>query len=525
MKNVAKQVNDSNIAPLNKNIFGISDNVEKLFSIGYLSYLPYRAHNLKEFVTFSTHHTCPCCKKVLPVQSEIDNISLFETCKANLYSISRQCSCGFDVPFHIIVSNLPSTSLTKILNNKKNALDSSDKIKFMDSNNLETINLHCRYLLHLALFDEAIIFIEKSTNDHPSHALLPFYKAFALDKKGHHKRALHYYDNCLDLDPECGEAWHNKALILGNLKRQEEASYNLVRYSRLDMGAEQINKASLRKSLQASKVLFSTEGVFGEIRVMQNSTVRLLTINNEVEGSFWLKNNKPSNIPAGDYVAGFLLAGCYTMADTTPVNGLMLGLGAGAGVIALLENFNQLHLTVIEIDPNIISTAIGYFPLLKHFMQTGRLTIICQDAIYYIATISMKFDFILIDLYQGNLSYSSPFREKEFLRNIASSAKLVGINLIQPQSWQQLQQVIDDFNQAGISLKSCFPTGVRGNNKLPYQNRVLFSEVVDNAVNFIPYQHIDANYLHQCFRRDFMHMLLRCENLTEYENIQSIPHY
>ncbi len=526
MRSLIKKVDDNNTPEINKNITGISEKIETLFSIGYLSFLPYRANNQKELIALATHHTCPCCNQELRVKDEIGNISSLDTYNASLYSINQQCSCGFDVPFHAIVSNLSPISSQKTSNSKKGNIydrfDNSEQTKPINSSNLETINLHCRYLLHLALFDEAITHIQKLTNDYPSHPLLPFYQAFALDKKGQNKKALLYYDNCLDLDPECEEAWHNKALILFKLKRTEEASYNLVRYCRLAKVSQHNDETALRKNLQVNELLFNAEGLFGEIRVMQNSTVRFLTINNEIEGSFWLDQNKPSNIPAGDYVAGFLLAGCYTMAERIPVNGLMLGLGAGSGVVALLENFNRLHLTVIEVDPNIISTAIGYFPLLKHFIQTGRLSIICQDAVYYIARLEIKYDFILIDLYQGNLSYPSPFRENEFLRKISLSTNLVGINLIQPQNRQEFKQVINEFNQAGIYLKSCLPTGVRGTNELPYQNRVLFSETVENAANFIPYEHAGANYLHQSFRRDFMHMLLRCENLTGSEYIKTM---
>jgi len=517
MKHFANQVTIDAMQPMDKNGLKEIHNLEELFSSGYLSYLPYRAQNKQELVIFATNHTCPCCKTALLSQNAINNISALSTCPTNLYSFNQQCCCGFDVPFHIIASNSPSFSIKKTSEKQIGAKEKTKNSSINNNiNSLETINLHCRYLLHLALYDEAIVTIERLTNHYPSHALLPFYHAFALDKKGRQGQALNYYDNCLDLDPECKEAWHNKALILHHLKHTEEANFHLMRYCRLSSKSQEVE---LRKNLLASKLLNNTDGLFGKLRVMQNSTVRQLTINNEIEGSFWLKNNKPSNIPAGDYVAGFLLAGCYTMADQYAVKGLMLGLGAGAGVVSLLENFNKLQLTVIEIDPNMIGLAIEYFPLLKHFLQTGRLTIICQDAINYVASMATQFDFTLIDLYQGDLSYPSPFREKNFLSKIASSSHLVGINLIQPQNWQQFQQVIDEFSHAGISLKSCFPTGVRGSGELPFQNRVLFSEVVDNAINFIPYLRVEANYLHQSFRRDFMHMLLRCENLAENKKI------
>jgi len=521
----------------NNNIKKELYDIEQLLSVGYISHLPYLANNHQELASLATHHLCPCCRKELSYTNlfhESINLTMSST---KVYSAIQQCNCGFDVPFHAIVNQLSPQQQKKTIAKKDDTstqqarahitlptvtTNTSDNYSCLHHRNVEEINFQCRYLLHLALYDEAIVLIEQLTNHYPSHPLLPFYKAFALEKKGHHQKALQYYDTCLDLDVECEEAWHNKALILMQLNRTDEANYNLARYCRLQTLTGTNNETNLRNSIEASKILFSSNGLFGELRIMQNCTVRQLAINNEIEGSFWLENNEPSSIPAGDYTAGFLLAGCYTDADNVPTNGLMLGLGAGAGAIALLNNFDRLHLTVIEIDPTLIIAAIKYFPLLTHFIKTGRLTIICQDAIDYVSKMAIEFDFILIDLYQGDLSYPNQFRGKNFLNKLARSSKLIGINLIQPKTWQQYQQVIKDFKSAGIILKSCLPTGIHGTCEVPYQNRVLFSEVVDNVTNFMPYDHLQVSYLQLSFRRDFMNMVLRCESINEHKDLNLI---
>ncbi|MCJ8267991.1 MAG: hypothetical protein MJK04_01150, partial [Psychrosphaera sp.] len=159
------------------------------------------------------------------------------------------------------------------------------------------------------------------------------------------------------------------------------------------------------------QILATAAGLFGEVTVAQTDDRRYLAIEQEREGSFWLVDGQPGYLPASAYVAGFLPAGCHFNANVTATRALMLGLGAGAGVIALLSNFSRLHITVVEIDPAIIELSCRYFPLLTQYINSGRLSIICQDAISYVQThTTTNYDFAILDIYQGDFTFAQKLK-------------------------------------------------------------------------------------------------------------------
>ena len=500
---------------------------------GYISTSPYMAAGEDKAQQQSTKHNCPCCNQTLDYRLSDWRFLVFNKSKVRFLSEIAQCQCGFQVPFHVVLvpdNHQPDPGMLTFISN----LDHESK-----KPTLEMINLECRYLLHLGLYQEAVNQVDTLMLDNPSYALLAFYKAYALEKLGQTKRALQLYEVCLDLDAECDEAWHNKALIFRELNRFDEANFNLVKYCRLCQALNKKQETELYQCLQAGDVRCAEEGQFGEIRVIQTSTTRLLVVNQEVEGSFWLSDGQPSNVPAGDYAAGLLLAAVHFQADQRPVSGLVLGLGAGAGVIALLCNFARLKLTVIEIDQQVITIACQYFPLLNHFIQSGRLTIICQDAVAFVDkykrqmtqiywpvlwskprkqknvnnTPTERFDFAIIDLYIGDLRFPSQFMSSAFLSNLNKIANLLGVNVLAPPSVQAYHNKLTHFTAAGVNMKVCYPTGLRGDKELPYQNRVLYNQVIKHTLSFLPYSTEEPDYIHQAFRRDYMHMVSRCESL------------
>lgn len=75
---------------------------------------------------------------------------------------------------------------------------------------------------------------------------------------------------------------------------------------------------------------------------------------------------------------------------------LVLGMGAGSVVETIRKNFLcQAHLTLVEIDPEIIKIAEKEFNLHKF----GNLTIIEANAFDFVSTSEEKYDLIIVDVF------------------------------------------------------------------------------------------------------------------------------
>lgn len=138
--------------------------------------------------------------------------------------------------------------------------------------------------------------------------------------------------------------------------------------------------------------------------IRNTKTVRQLLLNGQVQGASYLKPDAsvvcagltgPGPVPACRYMLGWLLAGLHNPEGS----GLMIGLGSGAGAIGLLYSFPDIDLTIIEISPEVVKTAVEAFPLLQFYMDMGRLDIRVQDAKDLV--VDTKFDFGCCDAYTG----------------------------------------------------------------------------------------------------------------------------
>ncbi|MDE1462161.1 hypothetical protein [Spartinivicinus poritis] len=478
---------------------------------GYTRVNAYLVNDEESLHQYAQQHVCPCCQHRLSFMKS-NQLAIVKDNQGRLViSILDKCYCGFMVPFHAILNILDDQSYDAHI-----LISQHEVVTDAENDRVEAALLESRYLLHKRLYHSAIYRIDQLINSLQSIALLAFYRGYAFDQLELYESALKSYDDCLDLDAECKEAWHNKALILKKLKRIKEANFHLVKYCKL-CPVKTLNEidGEMHDEKQLCKPLYAKKGKFGKITIVQTSCMRYLAINNEVEGSFWLTDEEASDVPAGDYVAGLLLAGCHFNAQFQQTKGLILGLGAGAGVIALLANFPKLHLDVVEIDFDVIMLACCYFPLLNEYIKSGRLSLICDDGLDYVTKTQQHYDFVLLDIYQGDHQFAKKLREVKFLCRINELTRLVGVNLLPLDSIHSYERITEDFKSAGIQLKQCYPTGNRGDDndnlkKMSYQNRILYSENIDNITGFIPYATRNG-YLEHAFRRDFSNMVNRCE--------------
>ena len=157
------------------------------------------------------------------------------------------------------------------------------------------------------------------------------------------------------------------------------------------------------------KILESSPGLFGQISICEtfNPAIRLMKINDEIEGqvfsfpnasSFFCSIDGPGAVSSSRYLYAFIIPAWQFQNK----HGLVLGLGAAAGVNMLLALFPNLKLTVIEIDPQVIALTRRYFPLVSFYEKQGRLKIIESDAEIFLDQCGELFEFTLLDLFSGD---------------------------------------------------------------------------------------------------------------------------
>ncbi|WP_367605672.1 spermidine synthase [Legionella sp. W05-934-2] len=138
---------------------------------------------------------------------------------------------------------------------------------------------------------------------------------------------------------------------------------------------------------------------------------------------------------------------------------LMLGLGGGALLHALENKFDDIHIDVIEINPEIINIA-------KQFFYVDTLhssTIIENDANTYVSQCDKTYDAILIDLYQDN-EYPNHCATSTFFQNCQRLMTPQGVVIINCANMAQYPQLLNQlrlvFNNNVLTIRIQHPRNV-----------------------------------------------------------------
>jgi hypothetical protein len=134
----------------------------------------------------------------------------------------------------------------------------------------------------------------------------------------------------------------------------------------------------------------------------------------------------PGPVTDTTYQLAWLMAG----ARHPKGRGLMLGLGAGSGAVALLHHFPEISLEVVEIDPDMIKVARRYFPLVSYFEQGGRLKVINDDASSFLSGNPSPYDFALIDISVDGAKAQQLLLSSTFAESLTRVADEIWINAL-----------------------------------------------------------------------------------------------
>jgi spermidine synthase len=80
---------------------------------------------------------------------------------------------------------------------------------------------------------------------------------------------------------------------------------------------------------------------------------------------------------------------------------LLIGLGAASLTKFLYRHYPLAHLTVVEIEPDVVAAARQFFKLPE---DTRRINLVIGDGVEYVANNDKKFDLILVDGYDEDAS-------------------------------------------------------------------------------------------------------------------------
>lgn len=154
--------------------------------------------------------------------------------------------------------------------------------------------------------------------------------------------------------------------------------------------------ARIRHALFRERLVFQARSaISGEIRVVDRGRERTLTINGEAHSIYFTRGGWRE---AERECWGALSAPAFELPMHPEI--LMLGLGGGTALRLLEDRIAPRSVTVVELDPEVVSTARKYF-----FLDDRRnVSVIEADALQAMRELAARersFDLLIDDVYYG----------------------------------------------------------------------------------------------------------------------------
>lgn len=412
-------------------------------------------------------------------------------------TVEHVCSCGLSLPIFVVLNDLLVEAGHDCVAAAE-ALEAAESL--MPPRDLERGMMQIGYLLHRGDHAEAMVLAEGLVRRHPDRPECRFNAGYARQRMGDVTAALEHYRKAVELHPQLGDAWNNRGLLLQQVGRVDEARFCLAR-ARQARGEPPPPDARTR-------LLEEAQGRFGSIRVIENEDLRALFIGSQCQGAMFLACDddgpQPGPFCGSAFATGWLLAGCRHPAG----RGLILGLGGGAGVITLLANFPKMRVTVVEIDPEVVTLALRHFPRLTRLVRQGRLEIVQADARELVTASDQTYDFVLLDAFTGDTELPPILRTPGFLARLGTRAKLVLANAIFTLGDSAQEAWLTAFGEASRPVVALYPVGAPEQWIHRPHNWILSTSRIDVPRSFAPFAS-SSHYLAQAMRNDFASMCAR----------------
>jgi spermidine synthase len=139
-----------------------------------------------------------------------------------------------------------------------------------------------------------------------------------------------------------------------------------------------------------------------------------------------------------------------------PLRVLLIGLGAASLTKFLYRNHPLAHLTVVEIEPNVVAAAQQYFKLPE---DPKRINLVIGDGMEYVANNDKKFDLILVDGYDEDASSGAldTLLFYQWCRARLSNAGILSVNLLTSNGRldASISRIAEAFDNRVLGFPSC----------------------------------------------------------------------
>ena len=147
--------------------------------------------------------------------------------------------------------------------------------------------------------------------------------------------------------------------------------------------------SGLAQSISGLRVLFEKDTVYHRIRIHEDGSWRYLRFDRSLQGGMLLRNPLVSPLRYTDYIH---LAWIFHPAIKRV---LVVGLGAGSIPKRFLQDYPEVTVDSVELDPVVVEVAERFFSV----TEDRRHRIIVQDGRHYIRRAETTYDLIVMDAY------------------------------------------------------------------------------------------------------------------------------
>ncbi|HUW25238.1 MAG TPA: fused MFS/spermidine synthase [Gallionella sp.] len=214
------------------------------------------------------------------------------------------------------------------------------------------------------------------------------------------------------------------------------------------------------------------------IDIREEAGVRTLHFGSEwVQGA--MRIARPWNLEL-EYTREMLMS---LLLRDTPKKVLLIGLGAASLVKFLYRHYPLAHLTVVEIEPDVVAAARQFFKLPE---DPKRIHLVIGDGAEYMLSNSKKFDLILVDGFDNRARAGAletlPFYQA--CRSRLSNNGIMAVNMLtRSRNFKRVYACIAEvFDDRALMFPSCESGNALVLAAAGYPIEISFDDLKENAL-------------------------------------------
>ncbi|CAM2011050.1 protein arginine N-methyltransferase [Acanthopleuribacter pedis] len=405
------------------------------------------------------------------------------------YEVVKTCVCGFQNRLFVIANDVERRRAPALKTSEAALADALARGN-LDPVELDESVAHIMALVFAKKSAEALARAEAAVSILSDHPRAWYNLAWLYGEMGRLQEGIVAYQVSLSLAPDSIESLYNQAFLMAEIGDAGRAVLNLARIiSIAERNGDQQLVDDMHKLVgETMKVKDRSVGPIGTVEVVEDDLGRRVLIDQQNQGgalfspsaalylaslpeaSVWTGNNdseaQPLALEPGPVPDSFFSTAWTALAlQHANVTGLALGLGSGTGLLALLAAQPKLKITVVEVSPEVVAQVRRWFPLLRWFEDSGRLTIEIDEGGAWLDGHNLDpYAFLITDVFCGEAEVPDVLTASR-LEKCRRAEVDVWLNLIVDPKKERLALLVRRFEAAGLPLAyaglSCPPLVAR----------------------------------------------------------------